>query len=361
MKKTMLCILVCALCACFALSAAANGFGLPGTIYPLFERPVYANFAKCAADAQTNDDRPGDAAAFVMGNALVSEKVLFVAERGEDGYVTRVENMQAVYQGKDGPNWPRPEITIDDTGLLTLAYDFSDLREWYAFRERDGVWTLMDGGIQQKEGTSVSLSVVNGRLTYTSPGMFVYIPCEAGIPLSSFSIFRIPKSIEQATMVSLGLTQWGNPLPGGATATSSASETVPVYTGPGSGFARAENGAASMRTDVPFVVYGEENGWLLVEYLIDLDHYRFGFVEKALLPGAGAQALTLANEPATVKQDSFLTDDPTHSLSALRTLAADERVTFLAVLDGDWALVDTSMPDGTPVRGFVRTDALSLL
>ncbi len=349
------------LCLCFAAPALANSWGLPGGMFQLFDRPVYANYHASAMDEQLRTGHPGDVAAFALGNALADEKVLFVLERGGDGWNVAVENMLALFPGKDGENWPRPEITVDETGLLKITYALSGQREEYLFRSINGVWLFDGGTLYPDNGAPVTIATVGGRISYTSPGMYVAIPNGGAVPLQSFSVHRIPRTIEQATEAALGLEGFGFPLPGGLTRTVPENGAAQLFTGPGAGYPRAGGGKASLSTSAPFVVYGEEDGMLLVEYAVSAKQYRFGYIEKTAVPGVEAESLRLAHETARVVEDAALTDDPTVSQTALMTLRTGDTVTFLAVLGGDWALVEAVMPDGTPVRGFVRTGALQKL
>lgn len=57
-----------------------------------------------------------------------------------------------------------------------------------------------------------------------------------------------------------------------------------VYSGPGKDYLRASNGKATVSTNDWIQVFGREDGWILIQYAIDKDHMRFGWISEKALP-----------------------------------------------------------------------------
>ena len=83
----------------------------------------------------------------------------------------------------------------------------------------------------------------------------------------------------------------------------SANHSRKVYLGPGRDYPRAGNGKAAVGTNGWVQVFGQYDGWLLIQYHIDGNHYRIGWIEKSALPaGTKVERLKISdfweNEPA---------------------------------------------------------------
>ena len=102
-------------------------------------------------------------------------------------------------------------------------------------------------------------------------------------------------------------------------------------------------------------VFGEENGFLMIQYDISRERMRIGFIDAQALPN-NVDVGELIYEPvvARLKHDAAVTDDPLHSRSAAARLIEGETVMWLATM-GEWAYIEE--PEGL-VRGFVPVDAL---
>ena len=57
-----------------------------------------------------------------------------------------------------------------------------------------------------------------------------------------------------------------------------------VYQGPGEEYGQAGNGKAAVSTNDWIQVFGEENGWILIQYDINKDHMRIGWIKSSALP-----------------------------------------------------------------------------
>lgn len=131
-----------------------------------------------------------------------------------------------------------------------------------------------------------------------------------------------------------------------------------VYTGPGKGYVRSGNGKGAVSTNDWIQVFGEENGWIMIQYDISSDHYRIGWIEAAALPkNAYVKRLDFEPEQAQVCAATDLTDDPLNSRTALKRLDGGTEAAWLATM-GEWAYVEVT--DGARMRGFVPLDALAV-
>lgn len=131
-----------------------------------------------------------------------------------------------------------------------------------------------------------------------------------------------------------------------------------VYTGPGKGYERSGNGKGSVSTNDWIQVFGEENGWIMIQYDISSDHYRIGWIEAEALPkNAHVKRLDFEPVEAQVCAGTNLTDDPLNSRTALKRLYEGTEVAWLATM-GEWAYVEVT--DGARMRGFVPLDDLAV-
>lgn len=145
-------------------------------------------------------------------------------------------------------------------------------------------------------------------------------------------------------------------LPGGESISlPAAKELAPVYSAPGSGSVRFADGKASVDLRSPFTLLGftPDGEWALISYEVSAQARRVGYINGKLLDGIAQQStLSLASLPASVTQDTYLTDDPDVSQAARMQLKAGDSVTLLA-LYGPWYAYVETMLEGQAVRGFV--------
>lgn len=99
-----------------------------------------------------------------------------------------------------------------------------------------------------------------------------------------------------------------------------------VYLGPGNNYPRAGKGKATVSTNDWVQVFGQYKGWLLIQYHIDVNQYRIGWINDDVLP-AGTTVPELKiddywpeNMPEEeITADCVLTDDPMGSRERLRS------------------------------------------
>lgn len=121
-----------------------------------------------------------------------------------------------------------------------------------------------------------------------------------------------------------------------------------VYAGPGEHYGRAGEGKARVSTNEYMQVFGQENGWILIQYVINDNHCRFGYIPASALPNkVTVPALEWYHSDAYTTELVSVTDDPLRSRTEFATLLPNTPVTWLATL-GDWAYIEHDM-----LRGFI--------
>ena len=128
-----------------------------------------------------------------------------------------------------------------------------------------------------------------------------------------------------------------------------------VYSAPDKTSLRSSNGKAAVSTNGWIQVFGKENNWILIQYSIDKDHYRFGYIDAASLPKKAKVAdLAFDRYNAAVSENVSVTDDPLFSRSEIASLKGGENVILLSKM-GNWAYIEVP-----GCRGFVPWSSLSI-
>lgn len=130
-----------------------------------------------------------------------------------------------------------------------------------------------------------------------------------------------------------------------------------VYQGPGEDYGRSGNGKASVSTNDWIQVFGEEDGWIMIQYDISSDRMRIGWIRQSALPdNEQVSPLAFSSAAAYTTRSVALTDDPLFSAAPVLTLPQGAWVQCLATM-GEWAYVQSST--GDLIRGFVPRSALT--
>ena len=138
----------------------------------------------------------------------------------------------------------------------------------------------------------------------------------------------------------------------------SGGRQYPVYLGPGEAYARSADGKGQVSTNGWIQVFGEYDGYIMIQYGISAKRFRVGWIDAGALPGsAQVPALSFVNEEQVLLQDCAMTDDPFMSRTAIAQLEAGMQVTALADF-GDYLYIETTV-DGQTVWGFVPADAIT--
>ena len=132
----------------------------------------------------------------------------------------------------------------------------------------------------------------------------------------------------------------------------------PVYSGPGDAYLRGGKGKAVVSTNDWIQVFGQENGWILIQYETNSSRCRIGYIAAQSLPkDADVPDLSFPRQTAYTIAKTSVTDDPLRSGSELANLPAGAEVTMLARLGKDVYIEGKAKKR---FRGFVPSDSLSL-
>lgn len=116
---------------------------------------------------------------------------------------------------------------------------------------------------------------------------------------------------------------------------------------------------AQVTTDETVLIYGVEDGWVLVSYDIgNGSRGRMGYIEDSTLRDAESVArLAFSSIPITLTRNANATDDPLNGKGTVAKLEAGDEVVLLAFMGEEWAYVQTSL-DGKECRMFIPQEAL---
>ena len=149
----------------------------------------------------------------------------------------------------------------------------------------------------------------------------------------------------------LGSAQWESMLPVPVPASFAPNLRFDVYTGPGENYLREANGRASVSTNDWVLVFGEEDGYLMVAYRVSEEQLRFGFI-KATQEEAGVSVPQLAWADEPIVFYASLVSDPVEFDSGDERISTEGTGTLLALFGTDWAYVESVADSGKSVRGF---------
>lgn len=158
------------------------------------------------------------------------------------------------------------------------------------------------------------------------------------------SIMSNPPSIPEGTLTAKRIQFTGG-------------KKYPVYNGPGTEYGQSGDGKAHVSTNDWIQVFGEEDGWIMIQYDITRDHMRIGWINADALPAsASVRTLSFTPIPSRMTAGTSATDDPLGTQDAAFYLRAGVSVQWLATM-GDWAYVEST--DGSLMRGFVPLARIS--
>ena len=133
--------------------------------------------------------------------------------------------------------------------------------------------------------------------------------------------------------------------------------TVPVYSGPGTNYYRA-NGNAECSVHVDFHVFGYDNGWYMIRYGRNNGGTRVGYIKKTGdIWIDTASTLSFAYRSAVTNRGVSLTDDPDGRQEEIFWLGSGTNVTYLATY-GNWYYVECTV-NGNLTRGFIPKGSLN--
>ena len=179
---------------------------------------------------------------------------------------------------------------------------------------------------------------------------------------AAFNIYAFPKTYEEACEVLTNPPVTPTDFYTPQSFTLRPREKYDVFAAPGRDSYRAANGKAVMSTNDWVQIFGEEDGWVLVQYDISRDQMRFGYVDASVLPrNAEVPQLIWYDLPEqTLLNNTYVTDDPLASRSIICWLNAGDTVKVLSDF-GSWYYVEVTPGTGKTLRGFIPKTAIQLL
>ncbi len=278
----------------------------------------------------------------------------------EDGWVYKWHNAAALPQVEDPILLCKLE---QDTGFMSYYVVNKEIMETCCIwaPKGDGTWHLMHlynyyPFMFYDTSAKNALRLYNTGWTDRDIDVWVYGTYQT--ELRYFSIAAFPKTVKEAR------EKLSNPpkIPSGTLSAKkiqfTSGKKYEVYQGPGEEYGRAGNGKALVSTNDWIQVFGEENGWIMIQYDITSDHMRIGWITADALPQkAKVDELAFSPVMAVAANKVCMTDDPLYSQASIATLKQDTNVNWLAAM-GEWAYIESVGVQ--PIRGFVQIDDLAV-
>ncbi len=142
-----------------------------------------------------------------------------------------------------------------------------------------------------------------------------------------------------------------------------ADQRLDIYSAPTTNSYRGANGKAKLSTNGAVYIAGIEQGWYFAMYETNNGSVRVGYFESSKLKdNIFVPNLQFAYEDATVNRYTFITDDPAKTNSTILYLNEGTSVTYLNTYmnSSTWAYIETTMPEGKLVRGFVPANDITV-
>ncbi len=271
----------------------------------------------------------------------------------QGGWLT-MGNAQGSFRLCDSAVYELPTLFIGR--LEPYAHEYVDMDVTYVLR--NGTWTLEDCSFGAMSATCVTFT--SSRVTYYGNDHLA--------PLGSIRA-TVQRNIRYADLDNIPSDYYdakarltsAPSLPASAELQAESikftgGRKYDVYSAPSQYSYRSGNGKAAVSTNSWIQVFGVEDGWAMIQYSIDADTYRIGYItEEALPANAEVYGLNFQPIPAWTTRNVALTDDPFYSQSSMTRLSEGAEVQWLATI-GEWAYVEVT--GGQLMRGFVPADAL---
>lgn len=355
-------ILLATLALFLLLSAAALAeCGLPPEIENYFTESALLEFASLPDYANASH-------CFVLTKAKNQDNVLHYFKTRDGQWKHIFQTAAAVPQGSktvgmnlldelqdiNGHRYAGPILTLyqlDETGEYTelfTAYQYTAQNQWNLIRlwshEKYGSMVFSDGKVsyfQERESDRLEGSVygtIQRDLRYVS-------------------LSAIPKTLQEARKK---YTQAPSVPSGEMNAEKikfTGGRKYAVYTGPGEHYLRSANSKAVVSTNDWIQVFGRQGDWILIQYAIEKDHMRFGWISADALPrNASVASVGFTPVSAYTHTAAYLTDDPLFSQTSLASLPAGAAVTWHSTM-GEWAYVEWANVN-LPMMGFLPVSSL---
>ena len=293
------------------------------------------------------------------------ENRLFVLIKNGDSFGIEVSSSKAIYQGD-----VLPEIFTETNTYFYLTYfTASGEKEVYHFQRDDaGTWNLYAYQVVNEEGEACFFSTrQNDKMEYfvlkeDGPGYGTKIYGMYQRALRYVSINALPHTLAQAR------DMLSNPpkIPEGdfdaINVRFTGGQKYAVYAAPDEKSLRGAGGKATVSTNDWIQVFGQEGGWVLIQYDISSSKMRFGYITAEALPkSASVSPMAFVPQEIEILSRTAVTDDPLNSQEQIASLQqGQENCYYLATLDDTWAYIQAETAEGQVYRGFVNKDSFVL-
>ena len=226
--------------------------------------------------------------------------------------------------------------------------------------DNSGVWRLRSYHTEVPE--QMIIEVYSDRLIYNNDKMDaarVYGIVETDLRYVSLS--ALPKTVKEAREK----LSFPPDMPrGDLTATSikfTGGQKFDVFSCPDEHSFRGANGKARVSTNDWIQVFGIVDDYILIQYDISNGKYRIGYIQRDALPkNAKVDEISFARGMVAIcHTPTQMTDDPMGEKGSILSVNEGTRMTYLAAL-GEYAYVESTLENGTPIRGFVPMEDLSV-
>lgn len=362
--KRFLAVILAAALLLTAAAAFADGYSatdqvtVPDQIHEALKKEALSGFT-----ATSYLEHSGSA--FVVMQGSNGTNILYVLNQKGSGWSVYTKTSKAVPQGTGlvtvESDWEKGGIVLIqncERPYNTASDIHSFEKRAYYSRHKNGTWHLWKF---RDENAWVTIVASDTRLSYYGgQDAEEYQGSAYGTvqtDLRHVNLSSLPHSLKEArNKLTIAPT-----LPAGTLSAEvikfTGGKKYEVYSGPGENYLRGANGKASVSTNDWIQVFGEQNGWIMIQYAIDSKHYRIGYIQSKSLPKkAEVPALILTGETRTVLQTAVVTDDPLFSCDSMAVLSEGTAVTLLGTL-GEYAYIEGSA--NSLFRGFVPLASLS--
>lgn len=166
-----------------------------------------------------------------------------------------------------------------------------------------------------------------------------------------------PTSTPRATATNTPKSVFTTNIYGGKAKELSVIVTLPVYSGPGTGYYRGADDKAECSLHREFFLWGYEKGWYMISYATNAGASRVGYVDGSKVDEAiSVPTLRFAYKAARTTRSVSLTDDPDGKQVGIATLGSGASVTYLATY-GNWYYIECRI-GGKNMRGFIPAGTL---
>ncbi len=290
---------------------------------------------------------------------------IFVLKKNADSFDIEVSSSKAIYQGDF-----LPELYSESDGTFYLTYTIADgQNQVYHYRRgTNGSWNLQAYETVNEDGKACYFA------TFQSDMMEYFVPQDDGLgygtkiygmyqrALRYVSINALPHTLKQAR------DMLSNPpkIPQGdfdaINIRFTGGQKYAVYAAPDETALRGAGGKATVSTNDWIQVFGQEDGWVLIQYDISAAKMRFGYITASALPqNASVSPLAFVPQEIEIVRQTAVTDDPLNSQEKITSLQQGQaNCYFLASLNEEWAYIQAETTQGQVYRGFVNKTAFVL-